>query len=826
MDTKWKKSKIILSSVAFFLGVSLLISNLTLVAGIMLNRGSFDYRWNGDYQKSENFSWGISQQLGSLLGVATGGKSFQYYGTMDYDVVAEAGGWYENYYEIEAVTDTIGDSIDELEWQLEELQELQELTDDSGKITSRLEESQAELVRLNAQMEQQETDRKAGSEGKADKTAQEILDAYMKEKAQDKNLRYAVVYQGKLLYTNIDTLEGATGKAWDGRDFYEQLSQEEYNFALWFNRNGDGKAEIIKDGNSVDVYGNGVYTEESRWYVPGYTNFNVDSATKEAVVFMAAAKEPKVYVAGNYSSQGTTEYGNEWYQMYLNAHQRQKRLRTNCVLLLAGILLVILSLIWRKERRQGIQAVAGILGKIWLEWKLLILAALLAVIVMFFFRGDWSWWFEGIRSFAWESGYWWTEGINATYFFQELFQELLRQGAFLTICFWTVYLIVLDIRTNGTRQKKPIIDSLGTRSLRYPLQKRLVRRYNLIFITGILALLLCVLLLGFIFVNADGVCYLGYPWDRLPWNGIFAAGIVVIGILLLVCIIVSAVYWKKNRGLAEDIGALADQIHEVREGNLKQPLQLPENADLRQAAENLNEIQHGMEAALREQVQSERMKVDLVTNVSHDIKTPLTSIVSYVDLLKQEENLPPHVEEFIQILDEKSERLKTMVQDVFDISKATSGQLPVTMEELDLGKLLRQTLADMDIQIAESGLIMKVSIPDAPAMIRADGQRLYRVFQNLIQNALKYSLQGSRIFLSLTEEKEISVVRIRNTSGTELDGAIDFTERFFRGDESRTDGGSGLGLSIAKSFTEACGGSFRVEVDGDLFTAIVSLPRQ
>lgn len=814
MDTKWKKSKIILSSAAFFLGVSLLIGNLAPVAGILLSRGSFEYRWNGDYQESENFSWSISRQLGSLLGVATGGKSFQYYGTMDYDFVTEAEGWYGNYYEIEAVADTVQDAIQELEWQLVDLEEL---TDDSDEITSRLEEIQAELVRLNTQMEQQETDRKAGSEDRADRTAQEILDAYMAEKAQDKNLRYAVVYQGKLLYTNIDTLEGAAGKAWDGRDFYEQLSQEEYNFALWFNRNGDGKAEIIKDGKSVDVYGGGVYTEESRWYIPGYTNFNTDSAAEEAVIFLAAAKEPKVYVAGNYSGHGTTEYGNEWYHMYVNTHQRQRRLWTNCILSLAGILLVILSLIWGRERRQGIQAAASILGKIWLELKLLILAVLLASMVIFLFREDWSWWFESARIFAWESGYWWTEGMDVTY----CIQELLRQGTFLTICFWTVYLIVLDIRTNRGRQKKPLIDSLCTGSLRYPLQKRLVRRYCMIFVTAFLGLMLCVIFLGFLLVNTwDGYVF-GYQLNWIPWNLLLIISMVVIGILLLFCIIVSAIYWKENRQLAEDIGALADQIQTVKEGNLMQPLRLSEDADLKQAAENLNEIQHGMEAALREQVQSERMKVDLVTNVSHDIKTPLTSIVSYVDLLKQEENLPPHVEEFIQILDQKSERLTTMVQDVFDISKATSGQLPVTMEELNLGKLLRQTLADMDTSIVESGLIMKTAIPEAPVFIRADGQRLYRVFQNLIQNALKYSLAGSRIFLSLTVAEGRSIVRIRNTSGTELDDTKDFTERFLRGDASRTDGGSGLGLSIAKSFTEACGGSFRVEVDGDLFTAIV-----
>ena len=215
---------------------------------------------------------------------------------------------------------------------------------------------------------------------------------------------------------------------------------------------------------------------------------------------------------------------------------------------------------------------------------------------------------------------------------------------------------------------------------------------------------------------------------------------------------------------------------------------------------------------------SERMKVELVTNVSHDIKTPLTSIISYVELLKQEEALPEHVREFVQILWEKSLRLKTIVQDVFDVSKAAAGQLPVNMEELDLGRLLRQVLADMDSQIASSGLGMKTAVSEEPLFIRADGQRLYRVFQNLLQNALKYSLAGSRIYLTMTMEGVMAAVYLKNTSGTELETGKDFAERFVRGDSSRTDGGSGLGLSIAKSFTEACGGSFRVETDADLFT--------
>ena len=165
-----------------------------------------------------------------------------------------------------------------------------------------------------------------------------------------------------------------------------------------------------------------------------------------------------------------------------------------------------------------------------------------------------------------------------------------------------------------------------------------------------------------------------------------------------------------------------------------------------------------------------------------------------------------------------------MVQDVFEVSRAAADQLPVQPERLDLGKLLRQTLADMDGPIQASALTFKAELPEEPVMITADGKRLYRVFQNLLDNALRYALEGSRVYLRLKTTESAAEASVRNTSRSELPEGVDFTARFVRGDASRTDGGSGLGLSIAKSFTEACGGEFRVETLADLFTAIVTFP--
>ena len=209
--------------------------------------------------------------------------------------------------------------------------------------------------------------------------------------------------------------------------------------------------------------------------------------------------------------------------------------------------------------------------------------------------------------------------------------------------------------------------------------------------------------------------------------------------------------------------------------------------------------------------------------MSHDLKTPLTSIISYTELLSQEPLEPP-ASEYVQIMGEKAQRLKAMVQDVFEVSKAASGQLPVKLERLDYARLLRQTLADMGQAIDNSGLTLRAAIPEGEVPITADSDRMYRVFQNLIGNALKYSLPGSRVYLNLAVEGRQASASVRNTSAAELKPGADYTARFVRGDESRTDGGSGLGLSIAESFTRACGGSLTISTEADLFTAVVTFP--
>ena len=233
----------------------------------------------------------------------------------------------------------------------------------------------------------------------------------------------------------------------------------------------------------------------------------------------------------------------------------------------------------------------------------------------------------------------------------------------------------------------------------------------------------------------------------------------------------------------------------------------------------------GIQKAVEEGTKADRTKVELITNVSHDIKTPLTSIISYVELLKREPDLPPHVMDYIKTISQKADRLNHIVQDVFEVSKAATGNISLDLEDLDIGKLLQQTFGEMDETMRNSGLAWRVDIPDIPLLIHADGQRLYRVFQNLIRNCAQYSLEGSRVYVTLSAQNGAAIVSIRNISKNEITMDPDhLTARFVRGDQNRTTEGSGLGLSIAKSFTEACGGRFTVRTDGDLFMVAVAFP--
>ena len=245
----------------------------------------------------------------------------------------------------------------------------------------------------------------------------------------------------------------------------------------------------------------------------------------------------------------------------------------------------------------------------------------------------------------------------------------------------------------------------------------------------------------------------------------------------------------------------------------------------RKHAEHLNHIGEGMQRAVDEQMKSERTKTELITNVSHDIKTPLTSIVNYVDLLKGLEIENDCAREYLDVLDRQSQRLRKLTEDLVEASKASAGSIPMELERTDAGLLLTQALGEYEDRFRELQLEPVTRLGAEDAMIKADGKLLWRVFDNLLSNICKYSLPGTRVYLS-TECKDGRVtVSFKNISRYALDISSDeLMERFVRGDSSRSTEGSGLGLSIARSLTTMQGGTFHISIDGDLFRADISFP--
>lgn len=289
----------------------------------------------------------------------------------------------------------------------------------------------------------------------------------------------------------------------------------------------------------------------------------------------------------------------------------------------------------------------------------------------------------------------------------------------------------------------------------------------------------------------------------------------IVFVVLLILIISVFRDFSQLSKLSKQIDSLGEE--KPYEGKIRK------NSPVYAESEKLNSVQDKVRESVEQQIQSERLKIELVTNVSHDLKTPLTSIISYIDLLKKMD-LDDEASSYVKILDKKAQKLKGIVSDVFSIAKATSG-VDVNLTKLDFVMLLNQCIADAEDKIADSGKIVKININADSAMVMGDGDKLYRVFQNIVDNALNYSMDGTRIFLDVYKKADRIVFAEKNISAT----PINFTEeeileRFVRGDKSRTDGGSGLGLSISKSFTEACGGIFNIEIDGDMFKAIVEMP--
>ena len=724
MDTKWKKSKMVLSLLSFVCGVSLFIG--CVVANpfrFLTDKGEWKvYLLPGtSYMDQAAFIKEVNWRFLNLIRIGAGEEMLE---RLEFESLWEA--------QKEAESSARGP---------QDVYYLEEVVEAGAQTEEDIAQDMAETV--PAFQQSNETDAAA---------------QYQQLFGTDKNLLYEVYRDGELLFENRGL-----------------LALDDYSLVLHFQKDG---TTLISGGTEKNLIEKTNFSGAAgQWLVPGYENYPVTENYEDIEVYLWVRQKPQLF----YSALGYE--GHEMLHLSERFEYRRQFVRCWCAAASMGILCFWLAFVLRRYHAEASRQIGTFLGQTWFEVKLI-------------GAGIWVW----LRLFFWwdfESSNWMVLGYALG-------------------CVWILWLLLLDIKYcpklwNCSLAGK-IVQIWRASHMKLSIQKRLVRQSMLPLIFGGIA----IFFLFTVMIN-----------NRI-FSGNFMEVYAVLAILSLGGFVVTLIwnFWMLN-GLAEDLGLLDRQLEMIEQGAVPYAYEMPLDGELAEMSERLSEIHLGLERAVQERMKSERMKVELVTNVSHEIKTPLTSIISYVDLLKKEENLPEDVKDYIEILALKSERLRAMVQDVFEVSKAVSGQLPVNMEKLDLAKLLRQTLADMQEKIDNAPVILRTDIPEAAVWISADGQRMYRVFQNLLENALAYSLEGSRIYVRLRMEKDTegqnvtAVADIRNTSRQELDGMTDFTERFVRGDKSRTDGGSGLGLSIAKSFTEACGGKFEVEAIADLFVVTV-----
>ncbi len=384
---------------------------------------------------------------------------------------------------------------------------------------------------------------------------------------------------------------------------------------------------------------------------------------------------------------------------------------------------------------------------------------------------------------------------------------MVTQFASTAVIFGSVYYLIRQKMFGCWRNNSLICQAIKHYQQETPWGRRLNHRNRIgMLIIGILAALELIMV---------------YNLYNYPWNPPFMI------ISVLTCIASVLVYGKFCfiGAFPKDLIHLLENLDNISQGNkaaLEQPMR--EDSILKNAFEQLEHIEATMETTIAKQVQAERMRVDLVTNVSHDLKTPLTSMVGYTDLLKKEE-LTPAALDYVQVISQKQEQLKDMIQDLFELAKSTSNSQKLEMETLDMKKLIEQIMADMEDVISENDYDFCASFSEPELLFQGDNSKMYRVVQNLIENSLKYALPKTRVYIEGKKEEGNILLTIKNIAGYEMDfTAEEITERFARGDKSRSTQGHGLGLAIASSFTQNMGGEMQVAVDGDLFKVTLTFP--
>ena len=395
-------------------------------------------------------------------------------------------------------------------------------------------------------------------------------------------------------------------------------------------------------------------------------------------------------------------------------------------------------------------------------------------------------------------------------YFMEGERLSLWKSAYITAGCWLLLGIIVFLLVNGISLRIKSGNLVGNSWIRKAMQHSKTKRKAL---NGVERIMLATGL----YMVCNGIFIFVYAL----WDGEYAW---IYTLLLLVFLVIQIAAVIGIRRILADGKQLLDAMNLMQSGDLKKAETIKERTRLfQELAERLNHINDGLQTAVEKSLKDERMRTELITNVSHDLKTPLTSIINYIDLLKEQEMPTAEAKHYVEVLDGKAQRLKHLTEDLVEAAKATSGNIELEMMPLALDELMKQSIGEFEDKYKKRNLTLMASYPEQTVIILADGRRLFRVMENILQNAYKYSMEGTRVYADLVCREHVATFTLKNISADELNISVEeLMERFTRGDLARSTEGSGLGLSIARDLTRLQNGQFEIVLDGDLFKVVIT----
>lgn len=608
----------------------------------------------------------------------------------------------------------------------------------------------------------------------------------------DENMQAYYPYYVKMSFDSAGNLTETSVKAVGAEDFLDDvqrtMKRREIRNDFWMSLDYRGE---LSSNDTIYFYNDGN---------PYKVTTKITNGPKNAIVCYAIAKDQMEAVHKAYTGNGNISLTYEWNQWYAFYHSGMV---DAFYMILIAIAVIALLLPFSKHYR--LQQLNGV--KVHLEFSMA------AIVCWFFFASELSvymmnWTERGYFLHFYEEFLYWLPGNNLDGILEITIHVV---GLFFVFAVWYYLITTLGEVRNlglwGFLKERSILVKLGSKLKQFVLEKETRFKEELLHVNlseKTNKTIAKVVIINFLVL---ALCCLMWMFGWLA--------------LLVYSVFLYLGLKKYVEKIRMQYGEVLLATKAIADGNLSTEL-AGDFGVFESYKEELVTIQSGFQKAVEQEVKSQRMKTELITNVSHDLKTPLTAIMTYVELLEDETITKEQQKEYVGVLKKKSERLKVLIEDLFEVSKASSGNVSFHPVDVDICNLMRQVYLEYEDKVQEAGLLFRFDLPEEKVILRLDSQKTYRVFENLYTNIIKYAMQNTRVYINGEKTEEGIKIELKNMSATELNIAPEeLTERFVRGDSSRNTEGSGLGLAIARSFVELQGGSFEVGIDGDLFKVVI-----